>query len=249
MKSGLVSISFRKLSWQATLALAKKAGLEGIEWGGDVHVPHGNIELAREVGEATRAAGLAVAAYGSYYRLGEATPAFCDVLASAKALGAPIIRIWAGHRDSCAYSEEERQALIAEANEVTALAKAEGIGIVFEYHGRTLTDTADSCARLLEAVPEGNSYWQPPVSMNSEDCMAGLIRLGSRVAGVHVFSWEVTDRLPLIAREHDWPGFLAQAKAQGAPWALMEFVKDDKPEQLMEDAAVLNRWLSAIKEA
>ena len=96
MKPGLVSISFRKLSWQDTLSLAKTAGLEAIEWGGDVHVPHGDVALAREVGEATRAAGLEVAAYGSYYRLGEPAPDFSDVLASAKALGAPIIRIWAG---------------------------------------------------------------------------------------------------------------------------------------------------------
>ena len=249
MKPGLVSISFRKLSWQDTLSLAKTAGLEVIEWGGDVHVPHGDVALAREVGEATRAAGLEVAAYGSYYRLGEPAPDVSDVLASAKALGAPIIRIWAGHRGSADCDEAEWQRLIADALRVTAMAKSEDIDIVFEYHGRTLTDTADTCARLLEAVPAANSYWQPPVSMSSDDCMSGLIRLGSRVAGVHVFSWEGIDRLPLIARENDWPGFLAQAKAQGASWALMEFVKDDEPQQLIEDAAVLKGWLAAIEEA
>ena len=44
IKSGLVSITFRELNPLEIIRLVSKAGLDGIEWGGDVHVPHGDIK-------------------------------------------------------------------------------------------------------------------------------------------------------------------------------------------------------------
>ena len=44
IESGLVSITFRKLTVEKIIELVKEAGLQGIEWGGDVHVPHDNTE-------------------------------------------------------------------------------------------------------------------------------------------------------------------------------------------------------------
>jgi len=60
-KTGLVSITFRKLNTDEIIDLVQRSGLEGIEWGGDVHVPHGNIDNAQEVGRKTREAGINVA--------------------------------------------------------------------------------------------------------------------------------------------------------------------------------------------
>ncbi|MET0262082.1 MAG: sugar phosphate isomerase/epimerase, partial [Rariglobus sp.] len=68
---GLVSVTFRKLSPNEVAGLVKKAGLKGIEWGGDIHVPHGDLARAREVRELTLEHGLKTAAYGSYYRAGQ----------------------------------------------------------------------------------------------------------------------------------------------------------------------------------
>src|SRR6185312_13188931 len=96
---GLVSITFRALTPAEVIALARQAGLRGIEWGGDIHVPHGNGARAREVKEMTAEAGLTVAAYGSYYRAGQADSSgltFDAVLETALELGAPLIRVWAG---------------------------------------------------------------------------------------------------------------------------------------------------------
>ena len=64
MKTGLVSVSFRNLTADAIIDLAAGCGLQCIEWGGDVHVPPGNISLAQAVGDATRAKGLEVACGG-----------------------------------------------------------------------------------------------------------------------------------------------------------------------------------------
>ena len=49
MKTGLVSISFRKKSIKEIIKASKECGLDCIEWGGDVHVPMGKIKLARDV--------------------------------------------------------------------------------------------------------------------------------------------------------------------------------------------------------
>ena len=83
---GLVSVSFRGESPETILHEARAAGLRAIEWGGDVHVPPGDLENARRIGAATREAGLSVAAYGSYYRLGTAE----DPAAAFSPVPAPI---------------------------------------------------------------------------------------------------------------------------------------------------------------
>ena len=67
MKTGLVSISFRQKSINELIKASKESGLEYIEWGGDVHIPMGNIKLARKVRRQMHGAGLKVASYGSYF--------------------------------------------------------------------------------------------------------------------------------------------------------------------------------------
>ena len=86
MNKGVVSVTFRKKTPEEVIDIVKKAGLTHIEWGGDVHVPHGDVETAKRVGELTRAAGLTVSSYGSYFKDPEADLQFEDVLASAVAL-------------------------------------------------------------------------------------------------------------------------------------------------------------------
>jgi hypothetical protein len=48
------------------------------------------------VRQQTLEAGLQIAAYGSYYRLGTGQLPFQSVLETAISLGAPTIRVWAG---------------------------------------------------------------------------------------------------------------------------------------------------------
>ena len=67
---GLVSITFRQLSVAETIALVTQAGLAAVEWGGDIHAPHGDEAQARAIARMGADAGLRVAAYGSYYRVG-----------------------------------------------------------------------------------------------------------------------------------------------------------------------------------
>jgi 3-dehydroshikimate dehydratase len=245
---GLVSITFRPLDPQEVIRLVQQAGLQAIEWGGDIHVPHGNTARAREVGQWTRDAGLMVSAYGSYYRLGETTLPFEQVLASAVALGAPTIRVWAGTKGSVDSTPEQRATVIADALRVADLAARSGITISLEYHGGTLTDERGSVQALLTelAHPNIEFLWQPSNGEPFEACTARLLDILPRVRNFHVFHWWPTaaERRPLIEGADRWQAYIEIARETGRDIdCLLEFIAGDSPEQFLADAAVLRRLL------
>jgi len=245
---GLVSITFRPLDPQEVIRLVKQAGLQCIEWGGDVHVPHGNTARAREVGQWTREAGLMVSAYGSYYRVGETTLPFEQVLASAVALGAPTIRVWVGTKGSADCSSAEREGIIADALRVAGLAARSGITISLEYHANTLTDTRSSVQTLLTelAHPNIEFLWQPSNGEPFDACAERLLEILPRVRNFHVFHWWPTaaERRPLIEGADRWQSYIEIARETGRDIdCLLEFVAGDLPEQFLADAAVLRRLL------
>jgi len=248
---GLVSITFRSLSPQEIIRLVVQAGLESIEWGGDVHVPPGDIERAREVGRWTRNAGLMVSAYGSYYRLAdarkEAAP-FEHVLASAVGLGAPTIRVWAGGQGSAECSPDERHRIIDDGLRIADIAARSGITISLEYHGGTLTDTRESAHALLTelAHPNIDFLWQPTNGEPVEACASRLVDVLPRLRNVHVFHWwpSAAERHPLIEGADRWHTYIDIVRESKKPVDfLLEFVAHDSPEQFLEDAATLRLLL------
>jgi len=251
IKSGLVSVSFRKLNPPQVVQLCKKASLRGIEWGGDLHVPHGDFEMARRVGQLTRDSGLEVAAYGSYYRVGaserDGLP-FEKVLETAIHLQAPQIRVWAGVKASDAADQAYVNWVIEESLRIAGLAQQAGIKVAYEYHADTLTDSLLSTVTLNEKARHPNLFfnWQPAngkaVSYNLQTLNVVLPRLQY----IHVFHWwpDASVRHPLKTGEKDWQEYIEVLRKDDTErYALLEFVKDDEPEQLLRDAAVLSSWL------
>jgi 3-dehydroshikimate dehydratase len=235
---GLVSVTFRQLAPTEIVDLAVQHGMRAIEWGGDVHVPVGDLVVARDVARQCADAGIVVEAYGSYFR---ASGDFGPVLETALALGASRVRVWAGQRGS---AQEEDRAVVVDGLRVAAIRAAEvGVELAVEYHADTLTDTLDSALRLFAEVPELRPYWQPPVGSSLQEALLALPALGP--VAVHVFSWdELGRRLPLGARADLWvPVFARLAELPGPRYALLEFVRDDDPAAFAEDAAVLREWL------
>jgi len=275
---GLVSITFRQLGFAEIIGLVGQAGLRAIEWGGDVHVPHGDLARAREVAVQTHDAGLAVAAYGSYYRAAhsEALPAearlsFERVLETAVTLGAPVIRVWAGVEGSATASADTRRRVADDLLRIAELAAQAGVRVATEFHGGTLTDTNESaCALLLEEAQHPNlySYWQPPVGMSDDDCLAGLASLGPKLSHLHVFNWVLgpsgeTEAYPLEEGEGlaRWRQFFSAAasivaKSQAAAVtvgavpdsiaAMLEFVPSGTPERFLREARTLTTLLSEL---
>ncbi len=106
-KAGLVSVTFRNLIPAVITDLTAQAMLDGVEWGADVHVPPTDLINAAAVGAQTREAGISTVSYGSYYYAGYSEEIFADLIAGAKALGAPNIRVWAGKKGSA--EEDDRK--------------------------------------------------------------------------------------------------------------------------------------------
>ena len=246
MKPGLVSITFRSLTPDAIVELCGRNGLSTIEWGGDIHVPHGDIKTAEEVGGITRSAGLSIAAYGSYYRLASPDgPDFPSVLASAVALGAPVIRVWAGNRGSAGADPEWKRAVAGDALRCADLAAARNIFIAYEFHDGTLTDSTDAALELLDATrhPFIKTLWQPPHGTSLQDCLSSLRALIPRLQHVHVFHWwpNPSCRLPLEDGRDRWAAYIGELRQQGKELPLLlEFVIGDDPALIPEDARTLN---------
>ncbi|WP_269523337.1 sugar phosphate isomerase/epimerase family protein [Coraliomargarita parva] len=250
LQTGLTSITFRQLSVDEIIELAAKAELNGIEWGSDVHVPQGELELAAEVRAKTEAAGLTVCSYGSYYRCTEASGEMTDFLETAQALGAPAIRVWAGDKGSEDADQAYRDEVAERLRRMVHAAKELDITIALEYHGGTLTDTQASAHQLLKEVglPELKLYWQPRTCGTFEGDIPELKAALPHMSHVHCFHWGANgwqDRHALADGIAPWTEYLKLIRqAEGDRYIIFEFVKDDQPEQLLEDAKVLKQLIS-----
>lgn len=245
MNPGLVSISFRKLSPAEILRLCEKSGLQCIEWGGDIHVPAGDVKRAKEVAAMTADCGMKTAAYGSYFRLGQPDDDFRRNLACACELQTPVLRIWAGLRGSRECTAEERAQWTDQLGRLAQLGKSCGITVAPEYHINTLTDEPESVRQLMKDLPEQQFYWQPRWDRSEAERLNNLAQVADRLTHIHVFTWRIENgreiRLPLSEGAHMWQQVIA-----GQPddrCALMEFVQEDDPANLIRDAAVFRSWL------
>lgn len=244
-KTGLCSITFRKLTVTEIIELVTEAQLDGIEWGGDVHVPADDMNNAKKVGAATRHAGLEVAAYGSYCRLGdfEKNPYTIDqIVETAVALKTKFIRVWAGSKASETASNEYRAGVIKQAKEIAMKAVKHNIIISFEYHRNTLTDTVESTRELLEEINLENvtSYWQPSIDLTREEHVKSIESTLNWLTHLHVFQWDGIDRLPLSEGITEWQHYLAALTDDFSDrYLLLEFVKEDSKEQFIADAKAL----------
>ena len=249
LKAGLVSITFRDLPAEAIIEASVKAGIAGIEWGGDIHVPHGDLKTAGEINRKTTMANLEVAAYGSYYRFDSDPLPFNDICNTAKALGAPLIRVWAGLKGSKDADSYYYNRIVNEAKIAGELCRHTGIDLAFEYHKGTLTDTNESAHRFIADIghPSVFSYWQPPIGMDKYNCLEGIKLLGNMLKWVHVFHWDskAETRYNLEEGIERWKIYIQKiSQIKGDHWCLLEFVKDNTLKNFYKDAKTLLNLLA-----
>lgn len=248
IKIGMVSATFRNKPAEDILRLCRDAELEAVEWSEHAHVEPDDVEGAAALYELTKSAGIEVAAYGSYFRLGQQEnpeTAIRASLISAAALQAPVIRIWAGIKPSETVSTYERTELAAEAALICRIAEEYQIKVALEWHKNTLTDTNDSAMRFLLETGHKNLYclWQPTVALSMEERIDGLERLGDRLLNLHMYYWREGVRRPLSEGGEEWGHYLAHVDPHADRYGLLEFVMGDTEEQFLEDAKMLRKLI------
>lgn len=251
-KTGIVSVTFRKLSAEKIIELVKEAELDGVEWGGDIHAPHGDVERAKEIAYKTSEAGLTIPAYGSYYRVG------CDnnkygpfeaVLASAVALKTKIIRVWAGNKGSNETDDELWDKVILDSKKIAEMAAEEGISIAYEYHKNTLTDTTDSLLKLIKAVNRDNvfSYWQPVFEESVSSNITRIKEMKKYLSNIHVHFFKNGKQQALNVGNEDWQNYFNMLKSKDKEnYAMLEFVKKGQINQFFADSKELKRMIKEL---
>lgn len=246
-QTGVASVTFRSLTPYEIIKLARQAGLDGVEWGGDVHVPCGAYQTAEETAHATREAGLSVLSYGSYFRLGlQRTEELKMYLKTAKALGAPIMRIWGGTRSGAMYSKDEVALLLSQAKQAAAIAGEYGIVLGLECHDSTITDDYAFARSFLESVdsPFFKTYWQPNRFRDFAYNLEALKALAPYIVTVHTQRWEGDVRLSLHGYMDEWRTYCGVLEQTGAAHRfILEFLPEESVECLKSEAEALREFL------
>ena len=250
--AGLVSVSFRGLDRNKIIELTKESGLAAIEWGGDIHVPAGEIEAAHITGEQTRENKLEVVEYGSYYRIGVTDPdEIHRVASSARALGTHTVRVWAYNKGSADVTADEYEMSVADARRICAIYP--DLTFCTECHNNTLTDDYYANLRLLKDVnmPNFAAFWQPNQYKSHEYNLESVRAIAPYVKAIHVFAWEENTKHPLAHHRDRWIEYLrafAECCDENANVALMlEFMHDNAPESLPAAAKTLKEIVGCLK--
>ncbi|NQX58671.1 sugar phosphate isomerase/epimerase family protein [Paenibacillus qinlingensis] len=250
---GLVSVTFRERSAIEILELSSHCGLKAIEWSENAHVQPGDAAGAHNLYARTIDSGMQIAAYGSYFRLlvnQQPEQVFRESLIAAKALHAPLIRIWAGTVPSSAASSDYYARIAQEAKLIAEMAAAEGIKVALEWHRGTLTDTNQSSMRLLEEADHANLFclWQPTPELSVKERCEGLHELAERkkLLNLHAYYWEGDIRRPFAEGIHEWSQYLAQIDSREDRYMLMEFVMGNTVEQFKSDVAAIQQLLNEL---
>ena len=252
-ESGLVSVSFRGLPIEDIIEQTALVGLSCIEWGGDVHLPPNDVELAHQVAKRTQSAGLRVSSYGSYFRIGiNPIRQFADVLATASALGTKLVRVWAYDRYLSEWTGPVWDSLVESARMIAEMAAKAGITVCLECHNRTLTEEYRSALCFLQAVdhPALRMYWQPNEHRSHAYNLESARALAPYTECIHVFHWDAQGHYPLSKGIWEWKAYLAifceRLPTKALP-LLLEFMPDNKVESLPAEAETLKRLIDVMR--
>lgn len=268
--TGLVSISFRKHSPSEILQATANAGLQLIEWGGDVHLPHGDLAAADAIRAQSARYGVGIAEYGSYYIIGQSEPAlFTAAAATARRLGVGVIRVWPGMNllieeltgEPSPLSQvkgwpalrrvtgQDYLRMVADAQRICD--EAADLTIALECHPASLTESYSLAVRFLRDVGRENlkMMWQPNQLKGIEDDLRSIEALLPWIVGVHVFAWDAGHRrYPLAQHEKPWRARLELLRQKELNY-MLEFMPDDRLESLAGEAGILNQWIRELTPA
>ena len=160
-KIGLASVTFREKTIEEIVELCKKAEIDCIEWGADVHVR--TAEDAKKAKRLCDEAGIGISSYGSYYRVGNGDESeWRSLCENARIMGARSIRVWLGQKDSEATSDGEYEALLTDARSICTIAEKYGLLVCPECHDYTFNNNTQAIIRFKNELSKANfrTYFQ-----------------------------------------------------------------------------------------
>ena len=239
---GLVSISFRKHTPEEIIQAVKAAGLSCIEWGSDVHAPCKDTDRLQSIAALQKEYGIECSSYGTYFNLEtHSLNDLPDYIAAAGILGTNTLRLWGGTRKGADMTVEELSAFTNTCRRAAAMAEEAGVILCLECHMRSVTETPDYAASLMEAVNSSHfrMYWQPFQWLDTEGSLAVAKAVAPYARHIHVFNWRGGDRFPLLDAVEDWKAYLTAFTTPRT--LLLEFMPDDRMESLPNEADALRR--------
>ena len=174
-----------------------------------------------------------------------------EAVITASALGAPVIRIWAGSKSPSECTVEEMECVVENTRYMADLAHGYGIVLGFEYHGASLTETAHDAVSLIEHIDRDNVglYWQSDYALTPCENLAERdIVLPYCIGNMHIQNYSPDTGYGLLEEIKD---NLAEyySDIKDKPYNLMiEFVKNSSAENLIRDAAALRSVLDLQEE-
>lgn len=251
LTAGMTSVTFRSLKIGQVVALCKQAKLNGIEWGGDIHVPPCDRAAAQEAVSRCTDAGISVFSYGSYYSVtkqADYAGEFEKIAETCRLLQTNRVRVWAGEKWRHETTDREFELFVSRMQAVARLAEQYHITVCFEHHQNTYCDSGEHAVQALRAIgsPYVRSYWQPICATRREN-LSCAAQLKGYVDTLHVYHWRGWERFMLSEGAEDWRTYLQlfSSEKRTIP-CLLEFAKEDAIDNFLADAQCLSRLLREI---
>ena len=240
--TGLVSISFRSLTPEQIVDYMQEAGLRYVEWGSDVHAKKEDQEALHRIAALQQEKGILCTSYGTYFHLGkDPIKELPEYIAAAKILGTNILRLWCGNKKSTDYTQEEKVAFFEECRAAARIAEENDVIFCMECHNNSYTQLLEGALELMEAVnsPAFRMYWQPNQNSSVAENIDYANRIAQYTVHIHAFKWIGSKKYPLAEGAADWTEYLKAFQGEHA--LLLEFMPDDRPESLKQEAATLQQ--------
>ena len=249
IRLGLCSVTFRKKSPEEVIEIARSNGLDGIEWGGDIHVPPKTApSRVREIVDRCRAAGITIPSYGSYFNVLDHNPEdFTPIVETASLLGAGVIRIWAGWVKAGEMTPAQFEKIVSTSRQAAQMASGKKIKVAYEFHDNTPTEGGDNAIRLLQGVNHPNlyTYFQAVRPNDYQETLRNLEKVYPKLLYIHVQNNDGENSLPLVDFSDMWQEIVRRLigrKYDG--YLFFEFNVDNSPEQLAKDVDLIRGFMA-----
>lgn len=259
MKIGLCTISNTDASVRSVLSTAADAGYDGVEIWGDGHVGDSPGDDPERVATTAAEFGLEIPVYGSYLRAGSDSfeRKLSTELEMADALGASLIRVWAGTQEYQDHVPAHWARVVDDLQVLSRRAADLGVGVTVEKHEGTLTNRATGARALVEAVDRENCglNYQPLFFHSADELVAEARDLARYANNVHlqaVGERGGDDRTLLEDAYFDCEAVLEPFReASFSGYVEVEFVDRDRPYEVAvrRDLEYLRGILGAERDA